>query len=101
EAGRWEGFAWVPPEIPDEYPVMRQVLRARELDADQIGRTNPLAVPILTRTDPDGDDWGATAMYTYPARFPRGVLDISYVELTRDDSTTYCRIEMANVVSAE
>ncbi|MEP0546549.1 MAG: amylo-alpha-1,6-glucosidase [Rhodothermales bacterium] len=99
DAAAWDGFAWATPEIPDEYPVMREVKRARSLDAPQISRTNPLAIPTLSRTDPDGDDWGTTATYTYPGLFPDGVLDISYVEISEDDSTTYFRVELANVVS--
>ena len=98
DAAAWDGFAWATPELPDEYPVMRQVKRARELDATQISRANPLAIPTLSRTDPDGDDWGTTATYTYPGLFPEGVLDISYVEISEDDSTSYFRIELANVV---
>ncbi len=98
DAAAWDGFAWVTPEIPDEYPVMREVKRARELDATQISHANPLSIPTLSRTDPDGDDWGTTATYTYPGLFPDGVLDISYVEITEDDSTTYFRVELANVV---
>jgi hypothetical protein len=69
------------------------------LGAEQISRSNPLAIPTLTRTDPDGDDWGTTATYTYPGRFPDGVLDASYVEIAEDDSTTYFRVEFANLVS--
>jgi glycogen debranching enzyme len=98
-ADAWSDFAWVTPEIPEEYPVMRQVKRARVLGAEQISRSNPLAIPTLTRTDPDGDDWGTTATYTYPGRFPDGVLDASYVEIAEDDSTTYFRVEFANLVS--
>jgi hypothetical protein len=78
---------------------MRQVKQARVLGPEQISRTNPLAIPTLTRTDPTADDWGTTATYTYPGRFPDGVLDVSYVEIAEDDSTTYFRIEMANLVS--
>lgn len=101
DASAWADFAWIQPEIPEEYPVMRQVRRSRVLGAGQITRTNSLANPILTRTDPDGDDWGSTATYTYPERFPDDVLDASYVEIAEDDSTTYVRIEMANLVSGD
>jgi hypothetical protein len=78
---------------------MRQVKQARVLGPEQISRTNALAIPSLSRTDPTADDWGTTATYTYPGRFPDGVLDAGYVEIAEDDSTTYFRIEMANVVS--
>jgi glycogen debranching enzyme len=99
DASAWDDFAFVQPEIPEEYAVMRQVKQQRVLGPEQISRANPLAIPTLTRTDPDGDDWGTTATYTYPGRFPDGVLDAGYVEIAEDDSTTYFRIEMANVVS--
>ncbi len=101
DAGFWGDFAWASPHIPDEYPVMRQVKRSRVLGPNQISRTNPLAIPTLSRTDPDGDDWGTTATYTYPERFPAGVLDAGYFEISEDDSTTYFRIEMANIVGSE
>lgn len=100
DAAFWDGFAWAEPEVADEYPVMRQVKQARQLDASQVSRTNPLAIPTLSRTDPDGDDWGTTATYTYPADFPRGVLDASYLEVTEDDSTTYFRIEFNALTGA-
>ena len=100
DADFWSDFAWAEPEVVDEYPVMRQVKRARQLDASQVSRTNPLAIPTLTRTDPDGDDWGTTATYTYPTDFPPSVLDASYLEVAEDDSTTYFRIEMAALTSA-
>ena len=101
DADAWDDFAWVQPEIPEEYSVMRQAKQDRVLGPEQITRTNPLAIPILTRTDPTADDWGTTATYTYPGRFPEGVLDAGYVEIAEDDSTTYFRIEMANLASGD
>ena len=95
ERAFWEDFAWVEPEIPERYPVMRAVERERNLDAPQVSRTNPLALPIVSRTDPEGDDWGTTGTYTYPEGFPRGILDATYLEVARDDSMTYVRIEFA------
>lgn len=91
----WADFAWAEPQIPERYPVMRAVERERQLEETQVSRTNPLATPILSRTDPDGDDWGTTATYTYPDGFPRGILDATYLEVAKDDSMTYVRIEFA------
>ena len=95
DAGFWEGFTWARPEVQEEYPVMRQVKRARQLDAPQVARQNPRSVPILTRTDPTGDDWGTSATYTYPENFPADVLDATYLEITEDDSTFYFQVELA------
>ncbi len=95
DAAAWDGFAFAEPRLRDEYPVMRQVKQARTLGPAQVSRENPLAVPILSRTDPDGDDWGTTATYTYPTSIPPRVLDASYLEITQDDSTQYFRIEFA------
>lgn len=89
----WEGFAWVEPEIREQYPVMRQAEAQRRLSDHQLLRENPTAVPILTQTDPDGDDWGSTNTFTYPESYPVGVLDATYLEVTEDDSTTYFRAE--------
>lgn len=90
-------FAFAEPNLRAEYPVMRQVKRSRVLGPPQVSRTNPLSIPILTRTDPDGDDWGTTATYTYPTTIPERTLDVSYLEITQDDSTQYVRIEFADV----
>ncbi len=95
------GLAFAEPEIRDEYPVMRQVKRSRVLGPAQVSRTNPLAIPILAWTDPDGDDWGTTATYTYPTTIPERTLDVSYLEITQDDSTQYVRIELADVADPE
>ncbi len=91
----WEGFAWAEPEVQDEYPVMRAVRAERRLTPEQVTRRSPMAVPILSRTDPEGDDWGTTATYTYPVGFPESVLDAVYFEVAEDDSATYFRIELA------
>ena len=93
--GAWDGFAFAEPEIRDEYPVMRAVADRRQLGDEQILRINPRASVALTRTDPDGDDWGATSTFTYPEGTDQGVLDATYLEVTRDDSTTYFRAEFA------
>ncbi len=90
-------FAFASPNLRDEYPVMRQVKRSRVLGPAQVSRTNPLSIPILSRTDPDGDDWGTTATYVYPTTIPDRVLDATYLEITQDDSTQYFRIEFAEV----
>jgi glycogen debranching enzyme len=97
----WEGFAWAQPVLQEEYPVMRQAEAQRRLTDDQILRENPVAVPILTQTDPDGDDWGSTNTFTYPEGFPPGVLDATYLEVTEDDSTTYFRAEFVDLAGAE
>lgn len=97
EVGFWDGFAWARPRLLREYPVMRLVRRARRLEPRQVARTNPTALPILSRTDPAGDDWGATATYTYPPGFPEGILDATYLEIARDDSTLYFRVEFTNL----
>ena len=67
----------------------------RALGDDQILRSNPAAALATTQTDPQGDDWGATGTYTYPESFEDGVLDVTYLEIARDDSTTYFRAEFA------
>ncbi len=89
--------AFAEPNLRAEYPVMRQVKRSRVLGPAQVSRTNPLAVPILSRTDPDGDDWGTTATYTYPTSIPARVLDVGYLEITQDDSTQYVRMDFADL----
>lgn len=93
----WSGFAFAQPELRDEYPVMRAIENRRELGAEQILRDNPRAGLALTQTDPDGDDWGATSTYTYPTGVAPGVLDATYLEVARDDSTTYFRAEFAEL----
>ena len=93
----WEGFAFVQPDLRDEYPVMRAVENKRDLSGDQILQTNMSARVIATQTDPDGDDWGSTNTFTYPEDIAPGVLDVTYLEVTEDDSTTYVRIEFATL----
>lgn len=94
----WDGFAWAEPEPSRSYAVLERVAEARRLTADQVTRSNPLAIPLIARTDPFGDDWGATATYTYPTSFPPGVLDAVYLEVAEDDEAFYFRIEMAEMV---
>ncbi len=91
----WDGFAFVEPDLRDEYPVMRAVADQRQLGDGQILRDNPRAAVALTQTDPSGDDWGATSTFTYPEGVPPGELDVTYFEVARDDSTTYFRAEFA------
>ena len=93
----WSGFAFAQPDLRDEYPVMRAVAEQRALGAEQILRDNPRASVVLTQTDPDGDDWGATSTYTYPEGVPEGVLDATYLEVAQDDSTTYVRAEFTGL----
>ncbi|HYE96129.1 MAG TPA: amylo-alpha-1,6-glucosidase [Rubricoccaceae bacterium] len=94
----WEGFAWATPQIPDTYPVLQAAAEQRQLSGSDLLRENPVAQPLLTQTDPDGDDWGATSTFTYPRGFPDRVLDATYLEVSEDDSTTYFRIEFASVI---
>ena len=96
----WEGFAFVEPELRDEYPVMRAVENRRDLSGSEILQTNARARIISTQTDPQGDDWGSTNTFTYPEGIPEGVLDATYLEVTADDSTTYVRIELAAMADA-
>ena len=91
----WDGFTFAEPQVRDEYPVMRAVADRRQLGDGQILRVNPSASVALTQTDPNGDDWGATSTFTYPEGVEPGVLDATYLEVTRDDSTTYVRAEFA------
>lgn len=93
----WSGFAFAQPELRDEYPVMRAVAERRALGDDQILRDNPVANLAVTQTDPDGDDWGPTSTYVYPEGVPEGVLDATYLEVARDDSTTYFRAEFTSL----
>lgn len=101
DPGFWEDFAWAEPEIPEEYAVMERVRDERQLTESQVARTNPLAVPRLTRADPEGDDWGTTATYTYPTGYPPRILDATYLEISEDDEAYYVRIEMANLVGPD
>ena len=94
-AGVWDGFAFAEPDLQDEYPVMRAVAEQRSLGNEQILRDNPTAAVALTQNDPSGDDWGATNTFTYPEGLPPSVLDVTYLEVARDDSTTYVRAEFA------
>ncbi|MGB3543557.1 glucodextranase DOMON-like domain-containing protein, partial [Rubrivirga sp.] len=89
----WDGFAFVQPDLRDEYSVMRAVADQRALSDDQILRSNPNAAVATTQTDPQGDDWGSTGTFSYPTSFEDGVLDVTYLEVARDDSTTYFRAE--------
>ncbi|WP_420455161.1 amylo-alpha-1,6-glucosidase [Rubrivirga sp.] len=91
----WDGFAFAEPALRDEYPVMRAVENQRALGDGQILRDNPTASVTLTQTDPQGDDWGATSTFTYPEGVTPGALDATYLEIARDDSTTYFRAEFA------
>ena len=91
----WDGFAFAEPVLRDEYPVMRAVENRRQLSDDQILRAGSGSGVALTQTDPDGDDRGATATFTYPDGVDRGVLDAIYLEVSRDDSTTFFRAEFA------
>ena len=75
--------------------AVRAAEAGRVLTEDELLRDNVLAIPILTETDPDGDDWGATSTYSYPRGFPPNVLDATYLEVAEDDSTTYFRAEFA------
>ena len=93
----WGAFAFATPDLRDEYPVMRAVASRRELGGDQILRDNPRARVSLSQTDPDGDDWGATSTFTYPEGVARRALDATYLEVARDDSTTYVRAEFADL----
>ncbi len=96
----WEGFSWLMPIIPERYPVMRMATAQRLLAVREILRDNPAARSILTETDPGGDDWGATSIYTYPTGFPESVLDATYLEVAEDDSTTYFRAEFVTLPQA-
>ena len=89
----WDGFAFAQPDLRDEYPVMRAVANQRQLSDDQILRSNPAASVNTTQTDPQGDDWGATGTFVYPDGLEDGVLDATYLEIARDDSTTFFRAE--------
>lgn len=91
----WDGFVWPEPEVRDTYPVLRSVEARRVLTTAQMRRENLAAQVILTQTDPEGDDWGGTGTFTYPPGYPDGILDATYLELARDDSTTYVRVEFA------
>ena len=93
DAAVWDGFAFVSPEVLDEYPVMRIAETQRSLGGDEILRTNARARLRLIQTDPDGDDWGPTSTFTYPTGWPEGTLDAIALELSQDDSTTYIEAE--------
>ena len=97
----WEGFAFARPQIPEVYPVLRTVAEQRNLSGEQLLQRNPYADVILTQTDPDGDDFGATGTYEYPDGFPGGVLDATFLELTRDDTTMYIHAEFRAVLGRD
>ena len=89
----WDGFAFAVPALQDEYPVMRSRASRRSLGAAQVRRDNPAAEVVLTETDPEGDDWGSTSTFLYPEGLAPGALDVVYLEVARDDSSTYVRAE--------
>ncbi len=91
----WNGFDFATPDIQDVYPVTRARIERRALAPAQVRRDNPGATVALTQTDPAGDDWGSTSTFTYPEDVPAGALDVTYLEVARDDSTTYVRIEFS------
>ncbi len=93
--GTWDGFAFAEPRLRDEYPVMRAVANQRQLSDSQILRAGSGGGVAMTQTDPGGDDWGATSTFVYPEGVTPGVLDASYLEVTRDDSTTFFRAEFS------
>jgi glycogen debranching enzyme len=93
--GTWDGFAFAVPDIRDEYPVTRARAENRSLSPAQVRRDNPAAALSLTETDPAGDDWGSTSTFSYPERVEDGALDVTYLEVARDDSTTYFRVEFS------
>ena len=70
------------------------------LTDDQITSVNPVALPILSQTDPQTDDWGPTSLFEYPTSVPAGNLDVGYFEIAEDDSTFTFRIELVNAVPA-
>ena len=97
----WDGFTFAVPDIRDEYPVTRARAENRSLAPAQVGRDNPAAAVALTETDPAGDDWGSTSTFTYPEGVAPGALDATYLEVARDDSTTYFRIEFSALPAGE
>ena len=98
--GLWDGFAFQAPDVQEEYPVTRVVESRRALSGADILRANPGARVIASQVDPDGDDWGSTNTFTYPGDVPEGVLDATYLEVSRDDSTTYVRMEFTALADA-
>ncbi len=101
DAAWWAGFSWLEPVISDRYAVMRTATARRILAPNEILRDNPSARSILTETDPDGDDWGASSTYTYPPDFPPSILDATYLEVAQDDSATYFRAEFVALPNAD
>ena len=97
----WAGFDFARPQIPEVYPVLRTVAEQRNLSGEQLLQRNPFADVILTQTDPDGDDFGATGTYEYPDALPGGVLDATFLELTRDDTTMYVHAEFRAVLGRD
>ena len=91
----WAGFAFATPDIRDEYPVTRARDVRRALTPEGVRRDNPRAAVALTQTDPDGDDWGSTSTFSYPESVAAGALDATYLEVARDDSATFFRVEFA------
>lgn len=97
----WQGFDFARPELPEVYPVLKTVAEQRNLSGEQLLQRNPFADVILTQTDPDGDDFGATGTYEYPDLLPGGVLDATFLELTRDDTTMYIHAEFRAVLGRD
>lgn len=97
----WSGFTWSEATIPEEYPVLDLEVVQSRVTPEQILRDNLAASTILSQADPDGDDWGATSTYTYPADFTSSILDATFLEIAEDDSTTYFRGEFVDLASAD
>jgi len=97
----WEGFTWLTPVISEHYPVMQKESGPRLLAVREIFRDNLAARSVLTESDPDGDDWGASSTYTYPTEFPESILDATYLEVAEDDSATYFRAEFVALPDAD
>ena len=102
EAGAaWDGFEFARVTIPERYTVLKTVAESRNLSGEQLLQRNPFADVVLTQTDPDGDDFGATGTFVYPRLFPGGVLDATFLELTRDDTTMYIHAEFRAVLDRD
>ena len=99
-ASYWDDFAFAEPEIPEQYAIQLAVEEQRQLTDEQITSVNPVALPILSQTDPQTDDWGPTSLFQYPTSVPAGNLDIGFFEIAEDDSTFTFRIELVNAVPA-
>ncbi|MEM6327729.1 MAG: amylo-alpha-1,6-glucosidase [Bacteroidota bacterium] len=93
----WADFAFVEPDLREEYSVMRAAEDPRTFAADALLASGAFADVIATQFDPNGDDWGSTNTFTYPSEVPDRVLDATYLEVTEDDSTTFVRVEFAEL----